>query len=68
MFARPCMGGLDRHGRIVAGSEADIGRAVAEALSQASRPFILGADCTLPSDIKWDNIRTAIAAAHAHPA
>jgi len=68
MFARPCMGGLDRHGRIVAGSEADIGRAVTEALSQASRPFILGADCTLPSDIKWDNIRTAIAAAHAHPA
>ena len=67
MFGRPCMGGLDRHGRIVAGSEADIRRAVTDALGQASRPFILGADCTLPSDISWDNIRTAIAAAHAYP-
>jgi uroporphyrinogen decarboxylase len=68
MFGRPCMGGLDRHGVVVAGGEADVRRAVTEALSQASRPFVLGADCTLPSDIKWDNIRTAIAAAHAHPA
>jgi uroporphyrinogen decarboxylase len=25
---------------------------------------ILGADCTLPGDIDWENIRTAIAAAH----
>ena len=62
------MGGLDRHRRIVAGSEADIGRAVAKALGQASRPFVLGDDSTLPSDVKWDNIRTAIAAAHAHAA
>ena len=68
MFGRPCMGGLDRHGQIVSGSEADIRSAVTGALSQASRPFILGADCTLPGDIKWDNIRTAIAAAHAQPA
>ena len=67
MFGRPCMGGVDRHGRIVGGSEADIRRIVADALGQASRPFILGADCTLPSDISWDNIRTAIAAAHAYP-
>jgi uroporphyrinogen decarboxylase len=68
MFGRPCMGGLDRHGRIVEGAEAEIRGAVAEALGQASRPFILGADCTLPSDVKWDNIRAAIAAAHAHQA
>ena len=65
MFGRPCMGGLDRHGQIVTGSQAVIGAAVADVLSQAPRPFILGADCTLPGDISWDNIRTAITAAHA---
>jgi uroporphyrinogen decarboxylase len=64
MFGRPCMGGLDRHGVIAKGSEAEIGRAVKQALGEATRPFILGADCTLPADIKWDNIRAAIAAAH----
>jgi hypothetical protein len=27
---------------------------------------MLGADCTLPGDIKWENIRAAIDAAHAY--
>jgi uroporphyrinogen decarboxylase len=66
MFGRPCMGGLDRHGVIATGSEAEISRAVKQALGEATRPFILGADCTLPAETKWDNIRAAIAAAHAH--
>jgi len=39
---------------------------VIRVLNDASRPFILGADCTLPGDIKWENIRAAIDAAHAH--
>lgn len=64
MFQRPCMGGLDRHGIIVAGSRKEIEKAVRQALGEASQPFILGADCTLPSDIPWENIRIAIAAAH----
>jgi uroporphyrinogen decarboxylase len=67
-FGRPCMGGLDRHGVVTSGSEADIRGAVAKALSEATRPFILGADCTLPADADWDRIRTAIDAAHAHAA
>jgi uroporphyrinogen decarboxylase len=66
MFGRPYMGGLDRHGTIVNGSEDDIRAAVQDILRDAPGRFILGADCTLPSDIDWDNIRTAIAAAHDH--
>jgi uroporphyrinogen decarboxylase len=65
MFKRPCMGGMDRHGIIASGSAEDIGKAVTQVLTEASTPFVLGADCTLPNDIKWENIRSAIAAAHA---
>jgi uroporphyrinogen decarboxylase len=64
MFRRPCMGGLDRHGMIVSGSKAEIEKATRQVLEEASYPFMLGADCTLPSDIPWENIRTAIEAAH----
>jgi uroporphyrinogen decarboxylase len=66
LFGRPYMGGLDRHGVIASGSEEEIKAAVQDVLRDAPERFILGADCTLPSDIDWDNIRTAIAAAHAH--
>ncbi len=65
MFGRPCMGGMDRHGILASGTPGQIRRAVTEALDEAARPFILGADCTLPSDTKWENIRAAIDAAHA---
>jgi uroporphyrinogen decarboxylase len=65
LFKRPCMGGLDRHGSIVSGDKEEIEKAVTEELRQVSPPFVLGADCTLPGEIPWLNIRTAIAAAHA---
>ncbi len=64
MFKRPCMGGLDRHGIIVSGTPDEIRKAVVQTLTDATQPFVLGADCTLPSDIPWRNIRTAISAAH----
>jgi len=66
MFGRPCMGGMDRHGLIASAAPAEIGREVVRVLNEASRPFMLGADCTLPSDIKWENIRAAVDAAHAY--
>jgi uroporphyrinogen decarboxylase len=65
MFNRPCMGGLDRHGVIVSGGKEEIEKAVNEELRQVTHPFVLGADCTLPADIPWSNIRTAVAVAHA---
>jgi uroporphyrinogen decarboxylase len=66
LFDRPTMGGLDRHGIIVAGSADEIEAAARGVLQDAPERFILGADCTLPSDIDWDNIKIAIAAAHAY--
>jgi uroporphyrinogen decarboxylase len=67
MFKRPCMGGLDRHGVIASGSMQEIHKTVNQVLEEAPRPFIIGADCTLPNDIKWENIRAAITAAHSYP-
>ena len=64
-FGRPFMGGMDRKGALVSGSPDEIEAAVATALDDAPDRFILGADCTLPGDIDWDRIRTAISAAHA---
>ncbi|NLE45051.1 MAG: hypothetical protein GX620_10050 [Chloroflexi bacterium] len=68
MFGRPYMGGMDRHGVIVSGSPEEIERATRQVLGDAPDRFILGADCTLPSDIDWDNIRTAISTAHGYRA
>lgn len=64
MFNRPFMGGIDRHGAIAAGTQEEITQMVQGVLNQASDKFILGADCTLPGDVNWDNISTAIALAH----
>jgi uroporphyrinogen decarboxylase len=64
MFRRPCMGGVDRHGIITSGSQAEIEENIQEVLKDVPQPFVLGADCTLPSQISWTNIQTAIAAAH----
>ncbi|MFL7791974.1 MAG: uroporphyrinogen decarboxylase family protein [Anaerolineae bacterium] len=65
MFGRPYMGGMDRHGIIVSGSANEIAQTVGSVLARASTKFFLAADCTLPNDIDWNNIRTAIATAHA---
>ena len=64
MFRKPFMGGIDRKGTIVSGSKDEIKRVVKEVLNTAPEKFILGADCTIPSEINWDNIRTAISTAH----
>ena len=64
MFRRPIMGGLDRHGTIATGSQKEIQSLVKAVLQDAPDRFILGADCTLPGDIDWSNIQTAITAAH----
>ena len=64
MFGRPFMGGLDREGIIFSGSKDEIKKAVKEACRRKSDKFFLAADCTVPSDIDWANLKTAIAAAH----
>ena len=64
MFRRPVMGGMDRHGIMTKGSPEQIRKEVAAVLTDVPRPFILGADCPPPDDIRWENIRAAILAAH----
>jgi uroporphyrinogen decarboxylase len=63
-FHRPFMGGLDRHGIINTGSEKEIRFEVEQICDRSPSKFILGADCTLPYNIQWQNIQTAIQAAH----
>lgn len=64
LFGRPYMGGLDKRGVITTGSPSEIEQRVSDCIRVAPQGFILGADCTLPSDINWDRIRTAISTAH----
>ena len=66
MFARPYMGGLNRKGVLATGTPAEVAQTTQSVLSEAPERFILGADCTVPSDTPWDNLKTAIATAHAH--
>jgi len=68
IFNRPILGGLDNRGVIVDGTPEKIRRAVHGVIA-TFRPkgFILGADCTLPTDIDIDNIRIAVEAARAYP-
>jgi len=58
------MGGLERKGIIATGAPADVAQAAADALRQRADRFILGADCTIPGDTDWANLRAAIATAH----
>jgi uroporphyrinogen decarboxylase len=65
MFGRPFMGGLDRLGILAYGNSEEARQAAQEVLRSAADRFILGADCTVPSDTPWENLKAAIAAAHA---
>jgi uroporphyrinogen decarboxylase len=64
MFGRPFMGGMDRHGIINAGSKKQIEDEVVNIIADAPEAFILGANCTLPGDNPWENVKAAISAAH----
>jgi uroporphyrinogen decarboxylase len=64
MFDRPFMGGFDRKGIIVNGNQQDIQNATDEIVENGPDNIILGADCTLPSNIQWDRIKNAIAYSH----
>jgi uroporphyrinogen decarboxylase len=65
LFKRPVMGGLDRHGALATGTQAQIRAEVEAVLRDAPEKLILGADCTVPADTPWENLRTAIETAHA---
>jgi uroporphyrinogen decarboxylase len=64
MFGRPFMGGLERKGVLATGSREAIQVEANSVLREAPLRFLLAADCTVPSDTSWDNLRVAIDAAH----
>ena len=66
MFNRPFMGGLERRGVIATGGPQAIQSAVRQAIKDAPERFILGADCTVPAETPWENLRIAIQTAHEH--
>ena len=66
LFGRPFMGGMERKGVLATGNPEAIQQAATEVLAQAPEQFMLAADCTVPSDTPWENLRTAIEAAHQH--
>ena len=59
------MGGLkNRSGVLIDGSKEEIHQAVKDIAEEAGRTsFILGADCTLPTEIPYERVRMAVEAA-----
>jgi uroporphyrinogen decarboxylase len=68
LFGRPYMGGLERKGILAGGTPEQIQSAVETILQDAPERFVLGADCTVPNDTPWENLKTAVDAAHKHAA
>jgi uroporphyrinogen decarboxylase len=64
MFGRPFLGGMERKGILATGSPEAIQQSASEVLAQAPERFILAADCTVPSDTPWENLKKAIETAH----
>lgn len=64
LYERPFMGGMDRLGVLAKGTPADVRKAAEAVLQDAPERFILAADCTVPADTNWDNLKTAIDTAH----
>ncbi len=65
MFKRPFMGGMDRLGLIASGSPAQVAQEARTVIRDAPPNFVLGADCTVPSSVPLQNLKTAIDTAHA---
>lgn len=66
LFGRPYMGGLERTGVLATGSPSEVQRTVEGVLRTTPERFMLGADCTVPGDTSWDNVKAAISTAHAY--
>ncbi len=64
IFRRPILGGMNRHGVIAHGTPEQIRAEVHAICQSAPERFILGADCTVPSETPWENLRAAIETAH----
>lgn len=60
LFGKPILGGMDERGPLVTGPREAIRREIQTAIEQlGTRGFMLGAGCTVPSDIPWENLVAA---------
>jgi uroporphyrinogen decarboxylase len=66
MFGRPFMGGMNRLGILAKGTVDEVRAAARDACALLPERSILGADCTVPGDTSWDNLREAIKVAHTY--
>lgn len=66
LFNRPFMGGLERKAVIAQGPDDEIVKTTQAVLRDAPERFILAADCTVPADTPWRNLKIAIDTAHTH--
>lgn len=67
-FGRAWMGGMERKGALATGAPDQVRDAAQAALAHAPKRFLLAADCTVPDQTPWDNLRAAIETAHSfHP-
>lgn len=64
MFGRPFMGGMDRLGVLATGTVEQAREEARTILGESPDRFILAADCTVPGNTPWDNLRTAVEEAH----
>lgn len=64
LFGRPFMGGMERKGILATGNPESIRQAAVRVVDEAPEKFILAADCTVPGDTPWENLKAAIEAAH----
>jgi uroporphyrinogen decarboxylase len=64
LFGRPFMGGMERLGVLARGTPEEARQAAEAVLREAPERFMLAADCTVPGDTPWENLRAAIEAAH----
>ncbi len=68
LFDRTILGGMDNQGVIVEGDQKAITHRVHEIIDDfGPKNLILGADCTLPTEVNIDHIRTAIEATATYP-
>lgn len=65
-FNRPFMGGMKKRGIMVDGTKDQIEAKVGVTLNNTPEKFMLGASCTLPGNINWENIRASIDMAHSY--
>ena len=65
LFGRPFMGGLERKGVLSTGAPDEVRQEAERVLAEKPELFVLAADCTVPGETNWQNLRAAVEVAHA---